>query len=96
MPRFGNKNPLGGTNPLGGIDTSGSQKDVVVTVNDAGMKNLGAVADRLRTKGLTVQQTFAPVGTIIGKADPDKLAILQDDPDVVTVNVSRNYDTAGG
>ena len=94
MPRFGNKNPLGGTNPLGGVNTSDDLKDVVVTVSDTAMKNLGVVADRLQAKGLLAQKTFGPVGTITGKAAPDKLALLESDPDVLTVNVSRNYDTA--
>ena len=94
MSRFGNKNSLGGTNPLSGTNPLAGLTDVILTVNDSAMKNMGEVAERLRTKGLSVQQIYEPVGTIYGKVAADKLAFLKNDPAVLTLNVSRHYDTA--
>jgi hypothetical protein len=94
MSRFGKKNPLGGTNPRIQINSLAGLTDVILTVNDSAMKNIGAVADRLRTKGLSVQQIYEPVGTIYGKIAADKMAFLKNDPAVLTLNISRHYDTA--
>jgi hypothetical protein len=88
MSRFGNKHSLGGSNPLAGLT------GVIVTINDSAMKDIGQVAERLRTKGLSVQQIYEPVGTIYGKIAADKLAFLKNDPAVLTLNISRHYDTA--
>jgi hypothetical protein len=60
-------------------------KPIIVTVSDAGMKDIHAIADRLAARGMTVSRVLTHTGTITGSSAAGKVASLEKVEGVLSV-----------
>ncbi len=69
---------------------SGAAKRVIVTLNDAAMGNMKAVAKQLEKAGLAVKEILEITGQVIGDLVQDDLEPLRRVEGVVDVSESRD------
>jgi hypothetical protein len=62
-----------------------------VIVDSAHLKNLSAVAERLRAAGMKVEQTLETIGVLIGSADAAKISALARVEGVAEVEPQQTY-----
>lgn len=65
--------------------------DIVVSVDEDHLADVGAVAERLQRAGLTVDETLADIGVITGSVDPARTAELEAVEGVAHVERSREF-----
>lgn len=66
-----------------------SEKEVVVTIDDAGMSRIDEIADELAELGMTVEQRLGAVGVITGQIKESSIDSLRQVKGVVSVELSK-------
>lgn len=64
---------------------AGRKQNVIVTVADSAIDNIGTVESELAAKGLKVSRVMPMTGVIAGSCPADSLAKLQSVPGVLSV-----------